>query len=61
MPPRSIWASEEEWERWEKAATGTTRNAWIRRALNSQAELDEALARVEAQDSGLSDKTSSLR
>lgn len=40
-------ASEFERRRWQVAADGhgLSFNAWVRRALNSQAELDEALAR----------------
>lgn len=45
----SLRATEQERTRWEKAAqlSNLTYNAWARRALNSQAELDEALSRLE--------------
>ena len=49
---RSLRSAEKNWERWEKAATsaGLSSNAWIVKALNSAAELEEALRRQEKVD-----------
>lgn len=49
---KTVRARVEEWERWRLAAGSEPFNRWIRRALNSQAELDEALAREAARDEG---------
>lgn len=44
---RSVRARSEEWSLWSAVAArlGVTLNAWARRALNDQAELDLALLR----------------
>lgn len=47
-------ASELERQAWQRAADGCglSFNAWARRALNQQADLDEALAREASRDEG---------
>lgn len=48
----AVRASDGEWARWRSCAAADSLNGWIRRALNSQAELDEALAREAGRDEG---------
>lgn len=46
-----VRASEDEKDRWQKAAdaAGLSFNAWARRTLNGQVDLEKALIRLETQ------------
>lgn len=52
MPTRAVYGSVVEWERWVKCSGEGSVNGWIRRALNDQAALDEALRRQELREAG---------
>ncbi len=55
---KTIRCTDEELETWRKASGGNL-NGWIRRTLRQQVEAQEALARMERAESGLSNKTES--
>lgn len=55
MPTRAVYGSDVEWARWVEAAAGEPLNRWIRRALNEQSALEEALRRQAERDSAACD------
>lgn len=53
---KTLRADEKDWDRWRTCAalSGLSLNAWCLRALNHVAQVEEALARLERNESGSS-------
>lgn len=51
---KTLRADEKDWDRWRTCAalSGLSLNAWIGRALGHVAQVEEALARLERNESG---------